>query len=62
MVQDSSQPHHDMGALTDESGAFSFLDLLPGSYTFAAYSPDGRTASATTLVAPGRIARVRIEV
>lgn len=60
MIQTGDQPHHDIALLSDQNGMFAFQDLLPGTYTLAAYGPNQNPGTVSATVTPGRVARVRI--
>ena len=59
-IETSDRSHPDIALLTDEDGEFRFVDVEPGTYTLAARGHDGTVATATVVVAAGRVARVRL--
>lgn len=53
MVVGSSVPHPDIAQITNGEGRFRFDELSAGTYTLAAYLPDGRETRGTFSLARG---------
>ena len=51
MIRSSSVGHHDIAALTDAQGQFSFRGVQPGDYDLQAFGEEGGSGNASTSVA-----------
>lgn len=58
MIAGDSPTHNDIAALTDTSGGFSFIGLLPGTYTLLVNAAGRPPRQKSVHVEAGRVARL----